>query len=241
MTLRVIGAGLPRTGTSSLRTALELLLGAPCYHMKALMTRLEDTDVWLAALRGDPPDWDAFLGGFAAGVDWPFACFWRELSERYPGAVVLLSRRADADEWYASANATVLHNARRAAGPVDAPPPRDTLRMPDRVHAAAGRPEPDAPTPEQRRAAQEMWKYMGKDDVLADPHDEARIKAGYERHLARVRAEVPAGRLVEWAPGDGWEPLCAALGVPVPDEPFPHENKRVKPPKPTRKTVFRIS
>ena len=57
-----------------------------------------------------------------------------------------------------------------------------------------------------------------------DPTDEAVAKAGYEQHLKDVRAEVPAGRLVEWTTGDGWEPLCAALGMAVPQEPFPHVN-----------------
>jgi len=39
-----------------------------------------------------------------------------------------------------------------------------------------------------------------------------------------VRATVPPERLVDYTAGDGWEPLCKALGVPVPDAPFPHVN-----------------
>src|SRR5439155_14243415 len=54
--------------------------------------------------------------------------------------------------------------------------------------------------------------------------DEDAAKAAYERHNDAVRGAVPAGRLLEWQPADGWEPICAALGVPVPAEPFPVTN-----------------
>lgn len=209
MTLRVVGAGLPRTGTTSLKTALEQLLGAPCYHMRTLAEHQEHAPIWVEALSGAPTDWDTLLDGYAAGVDWPFSCMWRELSGLYPDAIVLLSRRASADEWYASADATVLRGARWSAEDADRHTP----------------PWMDQATPEQVHAMREMWRYMGG-DLLTDPFDADRIKAGYERHLVEVRAEIPAARLVEWQPGDGWEPLCAALGVPVPDEPFPHMNTR---------------
>ncbi|KAA1424249.1 hypothetical protein F0U47_18575 [Nocardioides antri] len=59
-----------------------------------------------------------------------------------------------------------------------------------------------------------------------DARDPEEAKAAYERHNAHVRATVPPDRLVEWSPGDGWEPLCAALGLPVPDEPFPRVNTK---------------
>jgi len=73
----------------------------------------------------------------------------------------------------------------------------------------------------------EAWAAMSHDmfrRISPDPSDEALTKAGYERHNAEVRAEVPPGRLIEWRPEDGWEPLCAGLGLPVPDAPFPHTN-----------------
>ena len=59
-----------------------------------------------------------------------------------------------------------------------------------------------------------------------DVHDRAASIAAYERHNAEVRARVPKHRLVEYQPGDGWEPLCKALGVPVPSDPYPHTNTR---------------
>lgn len=93
MALRVVGAGFPRTGTTSLRTALERLLGAPCYHMQELAKHPEHAESWRDAFAGDPPEWEAFLAGYAAGVDWPISRFWREPSVLYPDAIVLLSSR----------------------------------------------------------------------------------------------------------------------------------------------------
>lgn len=207
MTMRVVGAGLPRTGTTSLRAALERLLGAPVYHMHVLPEHVDHALTWRDAFRGDPTDWDAFLGGYAGGVDWPFSCFWRELSAAYPDAIVLLSHRAGPEEWFASMDSTVLRGMRQRL-----------TDGPGAVWAASA-------TAEEMAAADEMWEWMNR-SLGADLNDPESIKAAYLRHLAAVRAEIPASRLVEWQPGDGWEPLCAALGLPVPDEPFPHRNSR---------------
>src|SRR3954447_22822143 len=57
--LRVVGAGLGRTGTASLKQALERLLGAPCYHMAEVFTHLDHVPVWHAAIRGENVDWNA--------------------------------------------------------------------------------------------------------------------------------------------------------------------------------------
>lgn len=194
MTLRVVGAGLGRTGTHSLKIALEELLGAPCYHMLELFEHLDHVPAWHAALRGQPVDWTPVLGGYAATVDWPAAACWRQLAAANPDAMVLLSARADADEWWRSADQTIFPGV-RSGGPPD--------------------------------AALDGWRAM-VDDMLTsfDPswseHDAA--VAAYERHNAAVRAEVPAGRLLEWHPSDGWASICAALQVEVPDMPFPHLN-----------------
>ena len=79
MTLRVVGAGLGRTGTHSLKLALEQLLGGPCYHMVEVLGRPDQAAVWSRAARGEEPDWTTFLAGYEATVDWPAASFWREL------------------------------------------------------------------------------------------------------------------------------------------------------------------
>jgi hypothetical protein len=94
VTLRVVGAGLGRTGTLSLKLALEKLLGAPCYHMLGLFERPEHVATWDAAARGERVDWHGLMRGYAAAVDWPACAFWRELSAANPDAVILLSTRS---------------------------------------------------------------------------------------------------------------------------------------------------
>ncbi|MEV1241572.1 sulfotransferase family protein [Nonomuraea sp. NPDC050022] len=206
MGLRVVGAGFPRTGTTSLKAALEQLLGAPCYHMREVFGRPDDAAVWRDACAGVMPDWRQFLGEYAAGVDWPVSWFWRELSAEFPDALVLLSRRESVERWYQSMDQTVLEGARRLMR-------GDSRRPPTLVEIA----------PEQARAMEEMIQALFG-GAFDDPFDRDSVIAAYERHLAEVRATVPAHRLLEWQPADGWQPLCAALDLPIPDEPFPHEN-----------------
>jgi hypothetical protein len=193
MEMRVIGVGMGRTGTNSLKLALEQLLDAPCHHMLEVFANPAQVPLWMEAAEGNP-DWPTTFDGYAATVDWPGAAFWRQLVVEYPDAVVLLSRRESADAWWTSATSTIFE---AFTGTTALPPPM----VP-------------------------WFETLG--GLLAehgiDPHDEATSKAGYEQHLAAVRREVPAERLVEWAPGDGWAPLCEALNLPIPDVPFPHVN-----------------
>ncbi len=196
-TLRVVGAGLGRTGTMSLKIALERLLGAPCYHMIEVFSHPEHIPTWHAAARGEMPDWCRLLAGYGAAVDWPAAAFWPELSAAFPAAVVLLSVR-DPQSWWESAAQTIFRGLPQRFVS-DAPMINDWLAMIGDVFAAR---------------------------FTLAIHDRAVATAAYDQHNARVRAAVPAHRLVEWQTADGWEPLCAALGVPVPDEPFPRVNTR---------------
>jgi len=110
--LRVVGAGLGRTGTHSLKLALERLLGAPCYHMLEVLGHPEHVGRWRRALDGAPA-WDELFAGYAAAVDWPTAGFWRELMTAAPDAVVLLSVR-DPESWWTSASRTIFDATRRA-------------------------------------------------------------------------------------------------------------------------------
>jgi hypothetical protein len=191
--LRVVGAGLPRTGTNSLKVALERLTGGRCYHMREVSERPGAAELWQAAAEGRPTDWDALLGGYDAAVDWPASAFWRELATASPDAPVVLSQRRSAAEWWRSVESTV---AVALARPIDDPV------------IARGR---------------EMGRAIAHRFCSEWP-DPAAAQAAYERHNAEVRAAIDPGRLVEWRPADGWGPLCAALGLPVPDEPFPRTN-----------------
>ena len=117
MNLRVIGAGLPRTGTNSLRLALEQLLGGRCYHMREIPGHPFDLGhEWRRALAG-APDWDTLYDGYTAAVDWPTSLFWHELAEANADALVLLSVRDSAEVWLHSAEATILPVAREALAP----------------------------------------------------------------------------------------------------------------------------
>jgi len=191
VTLRVVGAGLGRTGTNSLKLALERLLGEPCYHMMEVFAHPEHLPVWHAAARGQMPDWRTLFAGFGAAVDWPAAAFWPELSAAFPDALVLLSVR-EPQSWWQSASETIFPSTRQQTG-------SEWHAMVDELFAA---------------------RFTTAID------DRAAAIAAFERHNARVRATVPAHRLLEWRAADGWAPLCAALGVPVPNEPFPHTNTR---------------
>jgi len=187
--LRVIGAGLGRTGTLSLKLALARLLGEPCYHMSEVFAHPEHVALWRDAARGRMPDWEALFQGYAAAVDWPSSAFWEEMSRAYPEAIILLSTR-DSESWWRSASSTIFPSARKA------------------------------PAGEWREMVEELFARR----FVADLDDREAAIAAFERHNARVRREAPRERLVEWKPGDGWAPLCAALRLPIPDEPFPHVN-----------------
>jgi len=114
MPLRVIGAGIGRTGTNSLKVALEMLLGGPCYHMFELLNRLDDVPVWQDAVDGKPVDWEALMANWVAGVDWPISAFWQELSVAFPDAKILLSLR-DSESWWESASATINNDVPQQA------------------------------------------------------------------------------------------------------------------------------
>jgi len=118
MGLQVIGAGLPRTGTRSLEDAFKHLLNGRIYTMSAIPGHPFNLgDDWNGALTGKSPDWDRLFDGFIATVSFPGSLFWRELSEAYPDALVVLSVRDSADEWWHSFDETILRVARMALAP----------------------------------------------------------------------------------------------------------------------------
>ena len=107
MELRVVGAGVGRTGTSSLKLALERLLCQPCHHMYEVFVDPLDIPRWTAAIDGEPVDWSTMCAGYAAVVDWPGAAFWPEMTAANPDALVVLSVR-DPAGWYRSASNTIF-------------------------------------------------------------------------------------------------------------------------------------
>jgi hypothetical protein len=204
--MKLIGAGLPRTGTLSQKVALEMLGLAPCYHMVNVLADLDKVQQWRRALEGDG-QWDEIFEDSQATVDWPGSYFYKELVEAYPDAKVLLSVR-DADAWERSMRQTIWG---MFWGDILI---RDLSAARVRVD-------------EQWRAfcelMQEMWKRSGLIDNGAETTSDS-MKAAMERFNQEVQDTVPADRLLVWSAKDGWEPLCEFLELPVPDTPFPHLN-----------------
>jgi hypothetical protein len=214
--VKVIGAGFGRTGTASLKAALELLGYRPCYHMQTIIAEPYRVRQWLdiaeGIAAGGTPDWDEVFAGFQAALDWPAATYWRELAEHYPEAKVVLSVR-DPQRWYDSVSATIFAGALAERRPL--PPHRRMIRW------LVTRRAPDF------ALMPRMVKATIMDPVFAGRiADRAHVIKIFERHVAEVKATVPPGRLLVFDVAEGWPPLCEFLGRPVPDEPFPQVNER---------------
>ncbi len=198
--MRVIGAGFGRTGTLSLKLALERLGFGPCYHMEEVIRHPAHVPQWVAATRGEPVDWQALLGAWGATVDWPGCSFYKELLAAFPQARVVLSVR-DPAAWHRSVIDTIR---------------RPTTMFPLRLFM----PWLPGVGPATRMATELIWtRTFG-----GQPEDAARAIATYEAHVAAVTRDVPPGQLLVFDVREGWAPLCAFLDVPVPAEPFPHVN-----------------
>ncbi|MFC6365685.1 sulfotransferase family protein [Nonomuraea thailandensis] len=203
----MIGAGLPRTGTLSLKAALERLGFGRCHHMFELFDHPELIGRWLPAAPADRAGWERVLAGYRSAIDWPVSFYWRELAAVFPEAKVVLTVR-DPARWYASFRAMV---GRRAAAIAAARGGGDAFE------------EAFAPLlPLLRHIACATF-----DGVRPGPDwvpDEARAVAGFARHAAAVQEGLPAERLLVFDVCQGWGPLCAFLGVRPPREPFPRLN-----------------
>lgn len=167
MSLRVIGAGLGRTGTLTLKSALEQLGFGPCHHMVEVFAHMEQADFWRRAAEGAAVDWDEIYAAYAATVDWPGCHFWRQLADRYPDAKVVLSLR-NPQRWWESMSQTILQATR------------------------AGMADPDV----ERRAAMRFAELIIADQTFAGNFSRENVIAAFERHNAAVRAAIPPERLL---------------------------------------------
>jgi hypothetical protein len=203
MPLKVIGAGFGRTGTLSLKLALEQLGFGPCYHMIETRRHPAHDALWLALGRGESDDWRAILEGYAATVDWPAVFVWKELVAAYPDAKVILTLR-DPEAWYASAAETIF------------------ARMLD-YEAALKQDDVGAIDPAQR-AHMTMVNTVVVDKAFGGSLAKEHAIDVFNAHNEAVRRTVPPERLLIYEAGEGWEPLCAFLRVPVPEAPYPKVN-----------------
>ncbi len=196
MTLKVIGAGFGRTGSMSMKQALEQVGFGRCHHMEEVFANPDQIAYWEAATRGDKVDWTKVFANYNSTVDWPSAHFWRELTEFYPDAKVLLTERSS-ESWWASFSETI--------GKV--------LNMADQL-----------PDPHLARVTN-MAKSLIADNTFGGMmHDRDTAIAAYERHNAEVKEAIPADRLLVFNFAEGWPPLCKFLRCEIPDGDFPRSN-----------------
>ncbi|MCB1955314.1 MAG: hypothetical protein KDG55_06535 [Rhodocyclaceae bacterium] len=198
MSLRVIGAGVGRTGTYSLKLALNQLGLGPTHHMEEVLHHMPvQVPLWSAAVDGQP-DWPAIYRGYGSAVDWPTAGFFRELSRAFPDARFVLTVRSP-ESWAASFGETIY---KLMASRNEAPPElQDWIGMAIRVVDRTGFP------PGLNR------------EGLMD---------AFVKHREAVQAAVPVDRLLVFEVKSGWGPLCAFLGLPEPQEAFPRTNDRAE-------------
>ncbi|MEL7449489.1 MAG: sulfotransferase family protein [Pseudomonadota bacterium] len=196
--MQIIGTGVGRTGTYSLRIAINQLGFGPCFHMEDVLQNMPvQVPAWNAAVDGNA-DWPAIYDGFNSAVDWPTAAFFGELAAAYPEAKFILTVRS-AESWADSFGSTIYT---LLAGRDEAPPEmRDWLEMCIRVIAKCG-----------------FGEGLDRDALIA----------GFNAHNEAVRAAIPAERLLEFEVRQGWGLLCDFLGLAAPDEDFPRSNNREK-------------
>ncbi len=196
MSLEVIGAGFGRTGTLSLKQALERLGFDKCYHMMEVMEHPDHVPLWAKAHRGEEIDWQYLFEGYFASVDWPSCNLWREQLKQYPNARVILSTR-DPEGWYSSVMNTIYHSSTAAKDAED----ENIARF-------------------GRWAFEIIWD--GVFDGRMDDMDHCiRVLKEHENSVIKT---VPEEQLLVFQAGDGWSPLCEFLGRDVPDQAYPHTN-----------------
>jgi len=198
MAIQVIGAGVGRTGTYSLKLAINRLGFGSCHHMEAVLHDMSaQVLLWNTALNGRA-NWKAIYDGFESAVDWPTAGFFRELIQTYPSAKFVLTLR-DPENWADSFGATIYK------------------LLAEKDHAP----------PEMKAWLDMAGAVIAKTGFPAGLDREGMIKA-FTTHNEAVKYTIPASQLLVYQVKDGWEPLCKFLGVAVPAEAFPRTNSRTE-------------
>ena len=197
--MHVIGSGFGRTGTLSLKGALDQLGLGPTYHMTEALKRPAHVYAWRHFARTGEADWRHLFRDFGSGVDFPVSCVWRALMAEYPDAKIVHTVR-DPAKWWDSTRTTIYGGRTMFPRWFQhlLPPAGAYVEMNDRL----------------------VWDGIFGGRFL----DRAHAIEIFEQHTDAVRAEVPADRLLVFEVAQGWEPLCTFLGVPVPEGPFPRVN-----------------
>jgi len=201
--IQVIGSGFGRTGTKSLKTALEILGVGPCYHMEEVLKRPSHIKAWYNISRDQPADWATLFQGFKSAVDFPASIFYKELLAAYPEAKVIHTVR-DPARWYDSTYETIYNAS--ALFPLWLRKIIPTISYFSKM---------------ERRL---IWERLFEGRF----EDRQRTLEFFEAYTNEVKKSVPAEQLLIFSVKEGWEPLCTFLDLPVPDVPFPFVNDRVQ-------------
>jgi hypothetical protein len=196
--MQVIGAGFGRTGTSSLQSALEELLGGKCYHMKDIMTKPVQLQTWhdFAVGKTEVLDWEHLFADYVAAVDCPVCLYYKEIMDVFPEAKIILTLR-DPESWWKSFN---------------------------RLMSLTGKARLLCCISHRLRMITRFTDKIIIENVFEGRLEKEHCIRIFERHNAAVRKAVPDKRLLEYDVRQGWQPLCNFLGVAVPDHAFPHLN-----------------
>jgi hypothetical protein len=201
MPLKVIGAGFGRTGTLSLKTALEKLGFGKCYHMVEVLKKHHHMKHWAEIMQGGKAEWETLFKDYQAALDWPVAAYYKDLMEIYPQAKVILTVR-DPHSWHRSIM-TTLYQAQR----------KSLLRF-------------ACILPPVYRFLQGMENSIWQNVFQNKVEDEDHAINVFNAHIEEVKCVVPPERLLIFEARQGWEPLCSFLNVPVPvGQPYPHKHK----------------
>jgi len=204
MSIKVIGAGFGRTGTASLRAALEEFGFSKCYHMYHLIEHPREIEFWENLNQGKQVDYDTFFEGFQSILGFPGYSFYHQLMQYYPDAKVILSVR-DPEKWYESMLKTII-----------------------RANSAAKPAENFAEKTNLERIYKLQIDLVFKGYFQEEFENKSYIIKRFQQRIEEVKSIVPAKRLLVYDITQGWEPLCSFLKVPVPDKPLFHLNERAQ-------------
>ncbi|MDQ3019929.1 MAG: sulfotransferase family protein [Bacteroidota bacterium] len=209
MSLKIIGTGLGRTGTHSLKLALEQLGFGKCYHMIELIQHPEGLKYFQQAEKDEHVNWEELFEGYHSAVDYPVARYYKQLIKYYPDAKIIHTIR-DAESWYKSVTDTIFW--------VSKPSLWRILKV--AVHL---------PFSSETRSRLPVFKFNGKLIELEfgkDLKNKEEVIRRFNLHNEEVIKTIPKERLLVFNPKGGWDPLCNFLNVPVPENPFPKSNTK---------------
>ena len=209
MSIKIIGAGYGRTGTKSLKMALEKLGYGKCYHMEELFRNPSGIAHWKNAYEKQKVDWEALFKNYQSIVDFPGAIYYKEIANAFPDTKVILSVR-DPEAWYQSVRSTIY-----GFDPGSAIKLKMLFKMPF------------------SETARNLFQViMQSNKAIWDNYFEGKFDnknyaiRRFHQHIEEVKKVIPKQQLLIFEAKDGWNPLCKFLGKEIPSEPYPNSNKK---------------